>query len=379
LRNRATQRENFDISAVYYQFVTQQADQTMEVCELWAQTYPNDFTPHRILGFENANLGRWERSAAEFRKAMEVDPTQALPYAGVMGGNLALNRFADAHAAYQAAIAHNLQAGEPTRWRYLLAFLEGDKATMTQTADELTREPGFEDRVIIEQSSTKLYFGQVRVARELSQVLFDTPTRKKDKLVLVAFEAGQAFVAVLFGRLKDARELASASLQLGGDPAMALALLGDTDQASAIAKKWASHAPEGGLEVGIFVPEVEAVVELKHGNFSRALELLEPVKRYEAGWGDRYMAAYLRGQVYLAARRGPEAALEFQKILDHRGVVLNSVIGALSHVGLARAHALQGDAQSARTSYENFFDLWRDADKDMPILIAAKSEYAKLQ
>lgn len=108
------------------------------------------------------------------------------------------------------------------------------------------------------------------------------------------------------------------------------------------------------------------------------MELLAPVKRYEAGWIDRYMAAYLRGQAYLAARRGPDAALEFQKILEHRGVVLDSLIGALAHVGLARAYVLQGDFTRARAAYEDFFNLWKDADKDVPILIAAKSEYAKL-
>jgi hypothetical protein len=102
------------------------------------------------------------------------------------------------------------------------------------------------------------------------------------------------------------------------------------------------------------------------------------VKRYEAGWIDRYMAAYLRGQAYLAARRGPDAAVEFQKILDHRGIVLSSIIGPLARVGLARAYVSQGDVPRARAAYEDLFALWKDADKDIPILIAAKSEYAKL-
>lgn len=115
LRNRASQRENYDISTVYYQFITHETDQTIQVCELWAQTYPRDFTPHRILGYENATLGRWERSVQEFRKATEVDPGQALPYSGQMLGDMALMRLDDARTVYQASKQRNLQVGEPTR------------------------------------------------------------------------------------------------------------------------------------------------------------------------------------------------------------------------------------------------------------------------
>jgi len=144
-------------------------------------------------------------------------------------------------------------------------------------------------------------------------------------------------------------------------------------QASKIAEKWASRASEGGFFNGIWLPELRAAIELKQGNAARAVELLAPVKGYESGWIDRYMAAYLRGQAYLAAPRGVEAAAEFQKILDHRGVVLDSIIGALAHVGLARAYLLQGDVPRSRAAYEDFFNLWRDADKDVPNLVVAKS------
>jgi serine/threonine protein kinase/tetratricopeptide (TPR) repeat protein len=378
LRSRASQRENFDISTVYYQFITHQTDQVIDVCELWEQNYPRDFTPHRILGYENAVLGRWERSVEEFRKATEVDPSQALPYSGQMFGNLALNRLDDARAVYQAAKTRNVQNLEPTRVRYLLAFLEGDKGTMAQMADLLEHERGFEDESVQLQSASKLYFGQVRASRELSQTFLDTAKREKKNQAIGGIEAGMASEEALLGRLPSARQHANASLHLGGEPAMALALAGDATQASTIAEKWANRATEGGFFNGIWLPELRAAIELKQGNAVRALEFLAPVKRYEAGWIDRYMAAYLRGQAYLAARRGGEAAAEFQKILDHRGVVLDSLIGALAHVGLAQAYVLQGDAPRARVAYENFLSLWKDADKDVPILIAAKSEYAKL-
>ena len=128
----------------------------------------------------------------------------------------------------------------------------------------------------------------------------------------------------------------------------------------------------------IHLPELLAAIELKRGNPARAIELLAPVKRYEEGWTDRYWAAYLRGQAYLAGRQGQDAALEFQKILDNRGVVLNSLLGALAHERLAEAYVLQGDTNKARSSYEDFFALWKDADTDIPILQQAKAEYARL-
>jgi hypothetical protein len=310
---------------------------------------------------------------------MQVDPSQALPYAGQLLGDLALNRLEDARAIYQAAKAHHLDAGEITRLRYLLAFLEGDNTTMTQTAELLEHERGFEDLGIEEQARNKIYFGQVRAAREMSQVIADTAKREKDNQALRDFEEDTALEDALLGRSTDARQHANASLRIGGEPAMAFALIGDIGQANKMAEKWASRAAERGFANGIWIPELQAAIELKRGNALSAVELLGPVKRYEAGWTDKYMAAYLRGQAYLAARRGPEAALEFQKVLDHRGVVLSSLIGALAHVGLARALALQGDIPRARASYENFFDLWRDADQNVPILITAKSEYAKLR
>jgi eukaryotic-like serine/threonine-protein kinase len=144
-------------------------------------------------------------------------------------------------------------------------------------------------------------------------------------------------------------------------------------------KSGVRRAAEGGYFNGIYLPELRAAVELKQGNAERAVELLSPVKRYEGGWSDRYMAAYLRGQSYLVARRGGEAAAEFQRILDHRGVVLDSLVGPLSHVGLARAYAVQGDVERARPAYQDFLTLWKDADADIPILKQAKIEYAKLQ
>lgn len=379
LRNRASQREYFDISAAYYQFVLMEIDKTVEVCELWAQTYPSDFTPHRILGFEYATLGRWDRSVEEFRKAGEIDPAQALPYAGQIFGNMALGRLKDARAMYEAAKTHGVEGGEVTRVRYLVAFVEGDSITMAQLADLLEHQPDYEDAAVLQRALTKAYYGQVRDSRALLPMVIDTAEREKRKDQLGDIEANLALQDALLGFTARSLQHAEASLQTGNhESALALALVGDDRRASQLSKSLATEAATDGPLRDIRLPELLAAIELKRGNPAKAIELLEPVKRYEEGWTDSYWAAYLRGEAYLASRQAPEAALEFQKIVDHPGVVINSLYGALARVGLARAYVLQGDTSKARASYEEFFALWKDADKDIPILKQAKAEYGRL-
>jgi eukaryotic-like serine/threonine-protein kinase len=380
LRNRTSQQEYFDISAVYYQFVTMEADKTVEVCELWAQTYPSEFAPRRILGFEYANFGRWDRSLEEFRKASELDPSQALPYAGQLLANMALGRLADAQAVYQSAKAHGVEAGQATSAGYLVAFLQGDNATMAQMSQLLERQPGYEDTAVLQKAMTKIYYGRVRDSRALLQMLLDTAERDNKKGTIGSLQANMALEDALMGFTVRSLQHSEASLQAGSQqPALALALAGDTARASKLSKRIATDAATDMPLRDIRLPELMAAIELKRGDPTRAVELLSPVKHYEEGWTDSYWAAYLRGYAYLANGQGQDAALEFQKILDHPGVVLNSLYGALAHVGVARAYVLQGDTSKARTCYEDFFVLWKDADPDVPILKQAKAEYAKLQ
>ena len=380
LRNRASQREYFDISSVYYQFVTMEADQTIEVCELWAQTYPTDFTPHRILGFEYANFGRWNRSLEEFHKAGELDASQALPYAGQLYANMALWRLDDARAVYQSAKAHGVEGGEATRLRYLVAFLEGDSTTMAQMSDLLEHQPGYEDTAVLQQALTKGYYGRVRDSRVLLQVLLDNAERQKKYDVVGDIQALMAFEDALIGFTTRSLRNSEALLRVGSEQAaLPLALVGDSARASKLINRIEIHAASDAPLRNVRLPELLATIELKRGNSVRALELLAPVKRYEEGWIDGYWAAYLRGQAYLASRQGQDAAGEFQKILDHRGVVLNSLFGALAHVGLARAYILQGDTTKAKIAYQDFFTLWNAADPDIPFLKEAKAESAKLQ
>jgi len=160
---------------------------------------------------------------------------------------------------------------------------------------------------------------------------------------------------------------------------MALALAGDTALAIKVADQFASQTPPGSFFDKFTLPEFQGAIELKRGNANRALELLAPAESSEGGWFDLYMAAYLRGEAYLLAHRGQEAVVEFKKIIDHRGVVVNEPIGALAHLQLGRAYALSGDTTNAKAAYHDFLTLWKEADSNIPILSQAKAEYARLQ
>jgi serine/threonine protein kinase/Flp pilus assembly protein TadD len=379
-RNRASQREYFDISAVYYQFVVMETDKTIEVCELWAQTYPADFTPHRILGFEYANKGRWTRSVEEFHKASLLNPSQALPYAGQMRGYMALNRLSDARGVYEAAKVQGVEAGEVTHVAYLLAFLEGNNTAMSEMMNSLEHQPGYENTAGQLRAQNKCYYGRVRDSRALVQVLIDMGDRDKTLSTVGYLQASIALEDALLGFTARSQQHARVAWRYGAEgAALAFALAGNTVEAVRLSKNLASRPQSDPNLRDIRLPELFAVIEVKHGNWSRALELLEPVKRYEEGWVDSYWAAYLRGEAYLAAGNGSEAAQEFQKVVDHRGVVIDALYGALARAELARAYALERDASRARTAYESLFALWKDADPDIPILKQAKAEYAKLR
>jgi eukaryotic-like serine/threonine-protein kinase len=379
LRKRASERERFDIVAGYHQTVTFDLQQTMENCELWEQSYPREFAPHRILGFENGVLGRYERSAEEFAKARDLDPGQAIPYAGLMEDYTALNRLAEAEAVYEDAKARHLAAGLVEANLYLLAFLRDDAQEMARVTTALSSEPGFEIMALREETNTAAYFGRFSAARQLTARMKEIALREKDTAVAADFLSDAAFREALVGNTDEARRYAAEAAKLGGEPPTALMLSSDPAAATEMVDILESKSPPDGYMYKVRIPLIRGSIELKRGNTARALELFAPAIPYESGWFDLYMPAYLRGKAYLLSHRGQEAAAEFQKIINHRGVVLNTEIGAVARIGLARAYAIQGDKVKAQSAYQDFLTLWKDADPGIPILKQAKDEYAKLQ
>jgi len=379
VRKRASERERFDIVAGYHQMISLDLQQAMENCELWELSYPREFAPHRILGFENGVLGNYERSSEEFAKARDLDPEQAIPYSGLIEDYTALNRLAEAEAVYQDAKAHHVAAGKVESDHYLLAFVRDDVQEMARVTAALSSNPGFEIMALREETNTAAYFGRLSAARQLTARMKEISLREKETSVAADRLSDVAFQEALVGNTDEARWYAAEATKLGGEPPTALMLTSDPTEATKMVDLLESQSPPDGYMYKVRIPLIRGAIELNRGNTKRALELFAPSEPYEAGWFDLYMPAYLRGQAYLLASRGPEAAAEFQKIINHRGVVGNNEIGAVAHVGLARAYAIQGDNPKAKAAYQAFLTLWKDADPDTPILKQAKSEFARLQ
>lgn len=394
LRNRATERERLDITSAYYQFATLQVDQAIQTCQLWKEIYPRDPVPYRRLGYEYATLGRWEDSAKEFGAAKRLDPSQYLPYAGLLEAYMALNRLPDALATYKQAQARQLGSGDLRRFRYRFAFLAGDTRTMAKVATSFAGQPAFEAMA----AATEAYYGRLNKARQMWRHATETALRHQQKGPAASFDAEAALVEALFGNVETAHRDASAALRLfagsrswgQAEAVLALALVGDSARAGKLADGLARDHPVDTVLNNLWLPEIRSVIKLKEGKVASAVNELMPAATYERGWTSPVlMAAYLRGQAYLAERRGPEAAREFQRIVDNRGLVFNAPDGSLALLGLGRAYVLEaamarGDQTAsfrtkARTAYRDFLALWKDANPAIPAVQQAKTEYAKLQ
>jgi hypothetical protein len=276
-------------------------------------------------------------------------------------------------------------------YSYQLAFLQNDAAAMAQQVDWAVGKPGVEDVLLSAEAETAAYFGQLRKAREFSRQAIFSADRMEEKETAASFEADAALRAGIYGNAEEARQHVEAALtpstgrQVRFIAALSLAFAGDVGRAQTLAEDLAKDFPENTLVKINFLPAITAQLALTGHDPSKAIEALKIAAPFELGQpGDSSITpslypVYVRGEAYLAARQGSDAAAEFQKILDHPGVVVNEPIGALAHLGLARAYVLQGEKVKAREAYRDFLLLWKDADPDIPILIAAKSEYAKVQ
>ncbi|MGA7921622.1 MAG: protein kinase [Candidatus Acidiferrales bacterium] len=386
LRERVSEREKFCIVSLYEDFVTGNLDAARKAYELWAQTYPRDDIPPTNLAAIYTALGDYDRTLAANQEALKLSPESGVSYSNIVAGYLAVNRLDEARATAQEAQAHNLDNPANHQVLYAVDFLQHDAARMEHEAAAVMGKPGFEDIMLESESDTAAYAGQFSKARELTRRASESAQRADEKETAAGYEAEAAWREALVGNMSKAKQQAQAALALstGRDveaiSAIPLGLVGDAAQATQLAADMAKRFPENTIVQFNYLPTIHAAIALKAGNAAKAIEALVPVAPYELGYvGQVLYPIYLRGDAYLAAHQGSAAAAEFQKILDHPGVVVNEPIGALAHLGLARAYALSGDTAKAQAAYQDFFGLWKDADPDIPILIAAKAEYAKLK
>jgi eukaryotic-like serine/threonine-protein kinase len=387
LREKMSELEKFYIEAHYFQYVIGDLEKARQTYELFAQTYPRNVVPHSNLGQIYGFLGQYDKALAELREALRLNPASGVRYSGVVYAYLNLHRLGEARAAAEEAQMKNIDSPFLHVNLYQLAFLEHNATGMAQQVTWTADKPGFEDVLLGAEADTVAYSGRLRQARELSRRAVASAQHAEKKETAAVYEADAALREALFGNEAGARQRASAALGLsnGRDVqygvALALGFAGDAVRAQTLAEDLAKRFPGDTLAQVNYLPTLRGQLALNAHDSAKAIGVLQVPVPYELG-GVSVGALYpifVRGQAYLGGHQSSEAATEFQKILDHPGVVQNQPIGALAHLQLGRAYAMQGDTAKAKSAYQDFLTLWKDADPDIPILKQAKAEYAKLK
>jgi eukaryotic-like serine/threonine-protein kinase len=403
LRERASEVERYSITATYETIATGNIQKAIDACQLWIQTYPRMFHPHDLLaGAMLPVMGQWDRAAREAGEAIRLNPEFPIAYAMRIFADVALDRLDDAKATYAKAVARTLSNPILDLGLYQVAFMQNDAPEMARLVAKDAAVPGFHDQLLKLQSDTVAYTGHLREARELSDRAIDLAEQAGEHGAPATYMATSALREAWMGYPQAAQRQATLALKdlpvrdvfyLAG---LSFAYSGESTRAQALADELAKEYPEDTAVQFNFLPTLRAKIALDKGNASAAIELLKAAQPYELAISTQspfnwtaLFPAYVRGEAFLASHQGDKAAAQFQKILDHTGVALNQPIGALAHLQLGRAYALEaqslhgGDADSARAkaraAYQDFLALWKDADPDIPILKQAKAEYAELR
>jgi tetratricopeptide (TPR) repeat protein/tRNA A-37 threonylcarbamoyl transferase component Bud32 len=391
LRELVSEREKFYIESHYYQYATGDLEKARQVYELWTHTYPRDDVPPENLYIVYDELGQYERALVESRELLRLDPENGTAYGILVSSYAVLNRLEEAHATAEGARVNHIDSASVRGALYSIAFLQNDAVGMAQQVAWSTGKPGIEEFVLNNEADSAAYSGRLGKARELFRRAVTSGQQAEGKETVASFEADAALRESLFGNVAETRQQVAAALGLSTGretqygAALALAFVGDTSRGQALASDLAKRFPEDTVVQFNYLPTIRAQLALHRNDASGAIEVLKVAAPYELGTPGlgaltpALYPVYVRGEAYLAAHQGNEAASEFQKILDHRGVVGNEPIGALAHLQIARAYVLQRDTPKARSAYQDFLALWKDADPDVPILKQAKAEYAKLQ
>ena len=393
LRERTSEPEKYFITARFHKVVTGNMGKAKEVLLLWIQEYPRMALPHIYLaGGIYPVTGDYEKGVEAGREAVRLSPSFSPAYSIPLFDYVALNRLEEATASYQQARARKLRSSAFPVTLYEIAFLQNDAAGMAQQVSSAMGTPGLEAAMLAKEADAAAYYGRLKSARELSRQAVDSAERTDDKEAAGTYAALSALREALFGNRDEAKQRivlpikdpAGHDLQYAS--ALAGAYAGYDQHARRLAVDLDQRFPESTIVQFNYLPSLRARLALDEGNIAAALQILRAAVPYEMGtttystygWTALY-PVYVRGEAYLAAHEGKEAVLEFQKILDHRGIVCSNPIGALALLQLGRGYALQHDLESARTAYQKFLTLWKDADPDIPILKEAKAEYAGLK
>ena len=409
LREHASERERLMIEGGYYQSVTGELDKAERALREVVESYPRllefesmEVSPHVMLGAVYRDQGRYGEAAEVTRQSLRYVPHHMHPYLMLSFDLIALQRFDEARQIIHDGQSRTMDNGVFHNALYALAFLRADTAAMAEQQQWFASKPDYETFGLALASDTEAFGGHLSKARELTKRVVDSDLRADNKEGGAVHLASAALREVSYGNPAEARQLAEEALKLSptsqgveSEAALAFAMAGDTARAESVAQDLGKRSPLETQIQSLWLPTIHAQLELDRKNPTLALSILRAASPIELGQIafvnniSCLYPTYVRGEAYLAAGQGSAAAAEFQKILDHSGIVWNCWTGALAHLGVARANALQArtsqgaDADAARVralaAYKDFLTLWKDADPDIPILKQAKAEYAKLQ
>ena len=390
LRDRTSEREKFFITANYQALVTGNLEEARQTCETWARVYSHDPIPTTLLsGYINRVAGRYEVALDWARKSIAIDPDFGISYYNLGSDSMSLNRLGEAENAVRLAEGRGLEWDEFLMLSYDLAFLNDDRAGMKHISARARERTNGEGWVSNKEAFALAYQGRVREARIATDraVAFATHTAQPERAGL--WEAGAAVREALFGNAVEAKRRAEAALKLSRNreveyaAAFALARSGDLTRAQSLERNIERRFPNDSSAQFSYLPTLKATLALQHGDAANAIQELESAKSYEIGTPRLLVGAmypvYVRGEAYLAQGRGAEAAAEYQKILNHRGVVVSDPVGSLASLQLGRAFKLAGDATRAKAAYQGFLALWNAADSDVPVMAQARKESAAIK
>lgn len=382
LRDRVSELEKLRISAFYHSFVTGDLDKVIEVLQTYKATYPRDARAPNNLSDTYFKMGQFEKSAAEAREAVRINPNSVVGYVNLGQSFIALSRFADAKEVFEQASHQNLDSTLFHAFLYDVAFSAGDTAAMQQQLDWWRGKPD-EYAGLDKQTQSAAYSGQWQRSLDFSRTAIEMATRSETKEVAERYVVESALRGGVLGQCSQTNTALTQSARLERNNfflthgALALALCGDASQAQSFVDQVTRERPNDSLINSLWVTVIRAAIEVNRNNPSETIKLLESARRFEPA--AEFWPQYLRGLAYLKLKSGNEAAAEFQKILDNRGQATLSVLYPLANLGLARAAALTGDVSKSRKAYQDFLALWKDADGDLSGLQEAKQEYEKIK
>jgi len=402
LREHASEREKLQISAAYYGNVTGEIDKAIQALQEVIEIYKHSSAYNGLTEFYT-RLGQYDKSAEAARRLLALDPDKNWGFINLAMDDLALQNFSGARQIIQQAQARSVDSPFLHSCLYTISFLQGDSVGMEEQQRWFAGQRVYANYGLALVANTEAYAGHVKKARELARSAADSAVRSDNKENAAMYQANAALQEAAYGNPAEARQSAAEALKLApGNPnvavqtALAFAMTGETERALGLVQDLGKRFPLDTQMQLLGVPAIQAQLELGRHEPGLALNTLRaglPIEFANTPFTTSNTSClyptYIRGQAYLAVRRGAAAAAEFQKIIDHNGIVGNCWTGALAHLGIGQANALlattsQADrAAAARTqaidAYKTFLVLWKDADPDIPILRQAKAEYVKLQ